>query len=632
MEKKEFKSESKRLLDLMINSIYTHKEIFLRELISNASDAIDKMYYKALTDESITFNREDYFIRIALDKQNRTITITDSGIGMSKEDLEQNLGTIAKSGSLDFKSTHEIEEDASIIGQFGVGFYSSFMVADTVTVNSKQYGSEEAYKWQSSGAEGYTIDVGDKDSAGTQIILNLKENTEDENYDDFLDEFRIRELVKKYSDYIRYPIKMMVSKSRPKPKKDENDENEKTEYEQYQEDETLNAMVPIWRKNKSELKDEDYNNFYKEKFYDYEDPIAVIHTSSDGLTSFKALLYIPAHAPINYYTKEYEKGLQLYSDGVLIMNKCGDLLPDCFGFVKGLVDSADLSLNISREVLQHDKQLKIIANHLQKKIKGELLDMLSSDREKYEKFYNSFSRPIKFGIYNEYGRDKDLLKDLLMFTTSKEKKLATLSEYVSHMQENQKYIYYASGESIEKVEKLPQVELVADKGYEILYFTEDVDEFAIQILHEFEGKEFKSVSASDLGIDSDEKKDEEKKETENKDLFQFMKDTLGDKVKDVKASSRLKSHPVCLTSEGMLSIEMEKVLNSMPNDSKVKAERILEINVNHPIFEKLTDLMKTDKDKLKKCTDVLYTSALLIEGLSVEDPVELSNNICELIG
>ncbi len=633
MAKKQFKSESKRLLDLMIHSIYTHKEIFLRELISNASDAIDKLYYRALTDDSLSFDRENYYIRIDVDKEARTLTITDTGIGMSKEELESNLGTIAKSGSLDFKKEHKIEEDADIIGQFGVGFYSAFMVADTVTVTSKQLGSNEAYQWQSSGADGYTIEPCGKDSVGTQIVLKLKENTEEESYDEFLEEYRLRSIVKKYSDYIRYPIKMLVTKSRPKPKKDENDKDEKVEYESYQEDEILNSMIPIWRKNKSELTQEDYNNFYKEKFYDYEDPLLTIHTSADGVTSYKALLYIPAHAPFDYYTKEYEKGLQLYANGVMIMDKCADLLPDCFGFVKGLVDSADLSLNISREILQHDRQLKVIANHLQKKIKSELSNLLKNDREKYEKFYQAFSRPLKFGIYNEFGRDKDLLKDLLMFCSSKEKKMVTLSEYVSRMPEDQKYIYYASGESVDKVEKLPQTERIMDKGYEILYFIEDVDEFAIQMLREFEGKEFKSVSASDLGLDNEEeKKEEEKKETENKELFAFMKDVLEGKVKDVKASTRLKTHPVCLSSEGMLSIEMEKVLNSMPTDNKVKAERILEINVNHPIFDKLTDMLKTDKDKLKKYTEVLYDGALLIEGLSVDDPVAFSNNICDLIG
>ncbi len=633
MAKKQFKSESKRLLDLMIHSIYTHREIFLRELISNASDAIDKLYYRTLTDEALTFNREDYYIRIDTDKEARTITITDTGIGMSAEELEANLGTIAKSGSSDFKKEHEITEDADIIGQFGVGFYSAFMVADKVTVISKQFGSDTAYRWESSGADGYTIEPCEKDTVGTQIILTLKENTEEDNYDEFLEEYRLRSIVKKYSDYIRYPIKMLVTKSRPKPKKDENDKDEKVEYESYQEDEILNSMIPIWRKNKSELTEEEYNNFYKEKFYDYENPILTIHTSADGVTSYKALLYIPSHAPFDYYTKEYEKGLQLYANGVMIMDKCADLLPDCFGFVKGLVDSADLSLNISREILQHDRQLKVIANHLQKKIKSELLNLLKNDREKYEKFYQAFSRPLKFGVYNEYGRDKDLLKNLLMFYSSKEKKLVTLSEYVSRMPEDQKYIYYASGESVEKIEKLPQAELIADKGIELLFFTEDVDEFAIQILREFEGKEFKSVSASDLDIETEEeKKEDEKKEAENKDLFLFMKDALDNKVKDVKASSRLKSHPVCLTSDGMLSIEMEKVLNSMPTDNKVKAERILEINVNHPIFEKLTEMFKTDKDKLKKYTEVLYNGALLIEGLSVEDPVAFSNNISDLIG
>ena len=632
MEKKEFKSESKRLMDLMVNSIYTNKEIFLRELISNASDAIDKMYYKALTDENITFKREDYYIRISPDKDKRTLTVTDTGIGMSKDELEQNLGTIAKSGSLDFKNSHEMQDDASIIGQFGVGFYSAFMAAETVTVLSRQYGSDEAYKWQSSGSDGYTIETCEKDTVGTEIILNLKKNTDDENYDDFLDEYTIRRLVKKYSDYIRYPIKMIVTKSRPKPKKDENDKDEKTEYEEYQEDETLNAMVPLWRKNKNEINEEEYNNFYKDKFHDYEDPLAVIHTNSDGIISFKALMYIPSHAPFDYYTKEYQKGLQLYSDGVLIMDKCADMLPDCFGFVKGLVDSDDLSLNISREMLQHDRQLKIIANHLQKKIKSELLDMLNKDREKYEKFYKSFSRPLKFGIYNEYGRDKDLLKDLIMFYSSAENKLVTLSEYVSRMKEDQKYIYYASGENVDKAKKLPQVELIEDKGYEILFFTEDIDEFAIQILHEFDGKEFKSVSASDLDIESDEEKKEvDEKVSENKDLFTFMKNVLGDKVKDVKASSRLKSHPVCLTNEGVLSMEMEKVLNQLPSDNKVKAERILEINVNHPVFGKLTELFSTDKDKLKKFTNILYSNALLIEGFSIEDPVEYSNSICDLL-
>ncbi|MDP4292688.1 MAG: molecular chaperone HtpG, partial [Bacteroidota bacterium] len=574
--------------------------------------------------DTINFNRNDYFIRIDLDKDNRTITLTDTGIGMDKDELEQNLGTIAKSGSLDFKKSHEMEEEAGIIGQFGVGFYSAFMVADKLSVKTKKHGSSEAFLWESTGPDGYTIDSAEKETTGTQITIHLKADTEEENYSEYLDEYRIRTLVKKYSDYIRYPIIMQVSKSRPKPIDKEED---KTEYESYQEDETLNAMVPIWRKNKSELSDEDYNNFYKDKFYDYEDPIAVIHTSADGATSFKALLYIPAHEPFDYYTKEYEKGLQLYSDGVLIMNKCGELLPDCFGFVKGLVDSSDLSLNISREVLQHDRQLKVIANHLKKKIKTELSNMLANDREKYESFYKGFSRQLKFGVYNEYGREKDFLKDLLMFVSSAEKKHVTLSEYVSRMKEEQKFIYFASGESVEKIEKLPQVESVLDSGFEILYFTQDVDEFAIQMMHDFESKEFKSVSASDIGLD----KDKDDSQPENKDLFTFMKETLGDKVKDVRASTHLKSHPVCLSSEGMLSIEMEKVLNAMPTDNKVKAERVLEININHPIYGKLSDLLSSDKEMLKKYTAVLYDSALLTAGLTVEDPADLSSKICDLI-
>jgi len=625
MEKKAFKSESKRLLELMINSIYTHKEIFLRELISNASDAMDKLYYRTLSDENLQFNKDDFYIRIDADKENRTLTITDTGIGMTLEELETNLGTIAKSGSLQFKKENEKLEDIDIIGQFGVGFYSAFMVADKVTVTSRALGSDLAYCWEAEDTEGYTVTESKKDAVGTQIVLTLKANTEDENYDEFLDEYRLRAIVKKYSDYIRYPIMMEVTKSRPK-------EDNKEEFESYKELETLNSMIPIWKKTKSELTEEDYNSFYKDKFYDFENPLSTIHTSADGVTSYTALLYIPAHAPFDFYTKDFEKGLQLYANGVLIMDKCAELLPDCFRFVKGLVDSADLSLNISREILQHDRQLKLIASHLQKKIKNELLAMLKNDREKYENFYTNFSRQLKFGIYDNFGRDKDLLKDLLMFWSSSEKKLVTLAEYVSRMREDQKYIYYACGESIEKIEKLPQTELVAEKGCEILYFTEDVDEFAIQILGTFEEKEFKSVSAGDLDIESEEeKKENEKKKEENKDLFLFLKDALGDKVKEVRASARLKSHPVCLSSDGALSLEMEKILNAMPNDQKVKAERILEINVNHPIFEKLTSLLATDKDKLKKYASVLYDSALLIEGMPIEDPVAYTNDICELM-
>lgn len=626
MAKKAFKSESKRLLDMMINSIYTHKEIFLRELVSNASDSIDKLYYIALTDENITFNKEDYFIRIEADEKNRTLTISDTGIGMSKEELEENLGTIAKSGSFDFKNDMEHEEDHDIIGQFGVGFYSAFMVADKVTVISKKYGAEEAYKWESEGADGYTVTKSAKDETGTKIILTLKPNTDDENYDEFLSEYTIRRIIKKYSDYIRYPIKMLVKKSRPKPGTE--GEGKTPEYEDYFEDEILNSMVPIWRKNKSELKDEDYNNFYKEKFFDYEDPAAVIHTSADGITSYKALLFLPSKAPFDYYSKDFEKGLALYANGVLIMDKCADLLPDCFSFVKGLVDSADLSLNISREMLQHDRQLQIIAKNLQKKIKNELIKLMKENREKYEKFYSGFGRQLKFSVYNEFGRDKELVQDLILFYSIKEKKLISLKEYIEKMPEDQKFIYYACGESNEKIDKLPQTELVKDKGYDILCFTDDIDEFSIKMLGKYDEKEFKSVSSGDLGFEDSEKKEES---GENKEIFLFMKDALGDKVKEVKASAHLKSHPVCITSGGELSIEMEKVLNSMPADQKVKAERVLEINVDHPVFEKIKQLFAEDKDKLKKYTDVLYSSALLIEGLSVDDPVEFSNNICELI-
>lgn len=626
MAKKAFKSESKRLLDMMIHSIYTHKEIFLRELVSNASDSIDKLYYIALTDDNITFNKDDYYIRIETDEKNRTLTISDTGIGMSKEELEENLGTIAKSGSFDFKSDLEHEEDHDIIGQFGVGFYSAFMVADKVTVISKKYGEEDAYKWESEDADGYTVTKSAKDEVGTKIILTLKPNADEENYDEFLSEYTIRRIIKKYSDYIRYPIKMMVKKSRPKPGTE--GEGKTPEYEDYFEDETLNSMVPIWRKNKSELKDEDYNNFYKEKFFDYDNPAAVIHTSADGITSYKALMFLPARAPYDYYSKDFEKGLALYANGVLIMDKCADLLPDCFSFVKGLVDSADLSLNISREMLQHDRQLQIIAKNLQKKIKSELIKLMKDDRETYEKFYSGFGRQLKFSVYNEFGREKELVQDLILFYSIKEKKLVSLKEYIEKMPEDQKFIYYACGESNEKIEKLPQTELVKDKGYDILCFTDDIDEFAIKMLGKYEEKEFKSVSSGDLGFETEEK---QKESGENKEIFLFMKDALGDKVKDVKASMRLKSHPVCITSGGELSIEMEKVLNSMPADQKVKAERVLEINVDHPVFEKIKELFASDKEKLKKYTDVLYGSALLIEGLSVDDPIEFSNNICELI-
>jgi len=621
MAKRQFKSESKRLLELMINSIYTHKEIFLRELISNASDAIDKLYYKALTDENISFNKDDFFIKISVDKGNRTITLEDTGIGMSEDELHENLGTIAKSGSLDFKQNKESKDGIDIIGQFGVGFYSAFMVAETVTVETKKHGSDSGYKWESSGADGYTVKETEKDKAGTVITLYLKESTEDENYDEFLEEYRISGLIKKYSDYIRYPIKMLVTKSRPKT------DNEK-EYETYKEEETLNSMVPIWRKNKQELSEDDYKNFYREKFYDFQEPVKTIHTSADGMVSYKALLFIPSHAPFDYFTKEYEKGLQLYASGVMIMDKCEELLPDCFGFVRGLVDSADLSLNISREILQHDRQLKIIAGHLKKKIKSELLLMQKNERENYEKFFAAFSRQLKFSVYNEFGREKDFLSDLLMFFSSKEKKLVTLTEYVERMAQDQKYIYYASGTTIEKIEKLPQTEMVLDKGYEILYLTEDVDEFAVQMLSKFMDKEFKSVSSGDLDLGEDENKEDV---IENKELFAFMKDALGDKVKEVKASKILKTHSVCITTDGALSLEMEKLLNSMPNDNKVKAQRVLEINADSNVYKKLESLLSSDKDKLKKVTGLLYDAAIIAQGIMPDEPVDFADGICDLI-
>lgn len=634
MKMKQFKAESKRLLDLMINSIYTHKEIFLRELISNASDAIDKLYYHALSDGNTGLNRDDFSIELAIDKENRTLTITDNGCGMTKEELENNLGVIAKSGSLAFKQENEAKEDIDIIGQFGVGFYSAFMVAANVKVYSRAYGADEAYVWESNGAEGYTVEPCEKASNGTQIVLTIKEDTEDEKYSEFLESYRVQELVRKYSDYIRYPIRMEVEKSRMKeqPEGEEADEEKAPEYETYTEVETLNSMVPIWRKNKNELTDEDYNSFYKEKFFDYSDPLKVIHTYTEGAATYHALLFIPAKAPYNYYTRDYEKGLKLYASGVLIMDSCKDLLPDHFSFVKGLVDSEDLSLNISREMLQHDRQLKVIASRLEKKIKSELLSMLKNDREKYEEFFKNFGLQLKYGVYNGFGANKELIQDLLLFYSSSEQKLVTLEEYVSRMKEDQKYIYYAGGESREQIERLPQTELVKDKGYEILYLTDDVDEFALQMMHDYSEKEFKSVSASDLDLDTEEEKKEFEKQTEeNKDLLTFMKDALDGKVKAVVLSKRLKSHPVCLSNEGMLSIEMEKVLNAMPNDQKVKAERVLEVNASHPIFEKLAKLYAEDQEKLKTYAQLLYTQAELIEGMPVEDPVAFSNAVCELM-
>lgn len=636
MENKQFKAESKRLLDLMINSIYTNKEIFLRELISNASDAIDKLYYRSLTDKNVKVNKDDLYIRITPNKEARTLTIEDNGCGMSKDELEENLGTIAKSGSLAFKEAAKTKEnaekddDVNIIGQFGVGFYSAFMVASKVRVESKCYGAEKAYAWESEGAEGYTIDECDKSDFGTKIILTLKADTDDEKYSDFLAEYKIEELIRKYSDYIRYPIKMEVEHEHEV----EQPEGEKKEpkFEKVRHDEILNSMIPIWKKNKSEVSDEDYNNFYQEKFGDYQKPLKVIRTSVEGDVSYTALLYIPSHTPYDYYTKDFKRGLQLYSNGVLIMDKCEDLLPDCYGFVRGLVDSPDLSLNISREMLQHDRQLKIIAKNLDKKIKSELLDMLHKNREDYEKFFETFGTTLKFGVYNDFGLNKDNLKDLLMFHSSTENKLVTLDEYVDRMKEGQDKIYYACGETVDKIELLPQVEAVKEKGYEILYLTENIDEFVVQVLMEHKEKKFINVCANDVDLDTDEEKEALKKENEeNKDMFTLMKETIGEGVQEVRFTHRLKNHPVCLTSEGALSVEMEKVINSMPNDQKVKAQTALEINDSHPIAQKIKDLYENDKEALKKYTQVLYAQARLIEGLPVENPTQISNLICEII-
>lgn len=636
MENKQFKAESKRLLDLMINSIYTNKEIFLRELISNASDAIDKLYYRSLTDKNVKVNKDDLYIRVTPNKEARTLTIEDNGCGMSKDELEENLGTIAKSGSLAFKEAAKAKEnaekddDVNIIGQFGVGFYSAFMVASKVRVESKCYGAEKAYAWESEGAEGYTIDECDKSDFGTKIILTLKADNDDEKYSDFLAEYKIEELIRKYSDYIRYPIKMEVEHEHEV----EQPEGEKKEpkFEKVRHDEILNSMIPIWKKNKSKVSDEDYNNFYQEKFGDYQKPLKVIRTSVEGDVSYTALLYIPSHTPYDYYTKDFKRGLQLYSNGVLIMDKCEDLLPDCYGFVRGLVDSPDLSLNISREMLQHDRQLKIIAKNLDKKIKSELLDMLHKNREDYEKFFTTFGTTLKFGVYNDFGLNKDNLKDLLMFHSSTENKLVTLDEYVDRMKEGQDKIYYACGETVDKIELLPQVEAVKEKGYEILYLTENIDEFVVQVLMEHKEKKFINVCANDVDLDTDEEKEALKKENEeNKDMFTLMKETIGEGVQEVRFTHRLKNHPVCLTSEGALSVEMEKVINSMPNDQKVKAQTALEINDSHPIAQKIKDLYVNDKEALKKYTQVLYAQARLIEGLPVENPTQISNLICEII-
>ena len=630
MAMKEFQAESKRLLDLMNNSIYTHKEIFLRELISNASDAIDKLYYRTLEDGATGLSREDFFIRLDVDKEARTLSITDNGIGMTQEELDNNLGVIARSGSLQFKQEAEQKEDVDIIGQFGVGFYSAFMVSDRVTVDTRAFGADEAWHWESEGLAGYEITPGTKADRGTTITLHLKADTEDENYSEFLDQFRIQQLVKKYSDYIRYPIRMEVSHTHVK--EGTGVDGKEPEYETHTEVETLNSMTPLWKKSRSEVSEDELNAFYKEKFYDWQDPLKVIRSSTEGAATYTALLFLPSHAPMDYYTREYEKGLQLYASGVLIMDKCADLLPDCFSFVKGLVDSQDLSLNISREMLQHDRQLKLIASRLEKKITSELQSMLNNDREKYEQFWKAFGLQLKYGMYDNYGAKKDELKDLVLFTSSAEKKLTTLKEYVSRMKPEQKYIYYGCGETVERILGLPQAEALQEKGYEMLCLTDNVDEFALRMLMKYDDKEFRNISADDLELESAEEKEKTQAlAEENKDLLAFVKDALGDKVKDVRVSGKLKSHPVCITTDGMISTEMEKVINAMPAQEKIKAQRVLEINGEHPIFQRLQELYAKDKDRLKLYAEVLYDQALLIEGISLEDPSDFSQKLCQLL-
>ncbi len=626
MRKKQFKAESKKLMDMMINSIYTHKEVFIREIISNASDALDKLYFKSLTDSTVGLNKDDFFIRLSVNKNDRTLTVSDNGCGMTADELENNLGTIAKSGSLAFKTENEQSEDVDIIGQFGVGFYSAFMVSECVTVESKAFGSDKAYRWVSTGADGYTIEECEKDSFGTVITLKLKEDTEDDNYSSYLEAYKIESLVKKYSDYIRHPIKMYVESKELK-------EGSENEYETVITDKTLNSRVPIWKKNKNEVTDEDYNNFYSEKFYDYEAPAKVIHSKTEGNATYSALMFIPKHAPFDYYSKDFEKGLQLYSKGVLIMEKCKDLLPDYFSFVKGLVDSEDLSLNISREMLQHDAQLKLIAKTIEKKIKSELQKMLNNEREAYEEFFKTFGMQIKFGIYNSYGMNKDNLKDLILFYSSRDKSFVSLKEYVARLKDGQEKIYYACGETIEKIEMLPQTEAVKDKGFEILYLTEYVDEFTVKMLHEYDGKEFQNICDEKLDLDTeDERKALDEKNEGDKEMLSFIKDALNGDVSEVRYTNNLKNYAVCLTSEGNLSLEMEKVLNSMPsNEQKVKAEIALEINANHELAEKLKKLYETDKETLKSYAKLLYAQGCLISGVSVKDPAELSSLIVDLM-
>ncbi|HZK21552.1 MAG TPA: molecular chaperone HtpG [Oscillospiraceae bacterium] len=628
MAKKQFKTESKRMLDLMINSVYTNKDIFLRELISNASDAMDKLYFLSLTNEEIEVSKSELKIELSIDKEKRVLTISDNGVGMTKKELDDHLGIIAKSGSGEFEKLNDIEnKDIDIIGQFGVGFYSAFMIAKKVEVVSRAYNSDEAYKWSSEGVDGYTLSSGKREQTGTTITLTVKDNDEQNSYDEYLEEHKIISLIKQYSDYIRYPITMDRVKSRLK-------EGTKDEYEEYTENETLNSMVPLWKRSKSDIKVEEYNSFYNEKFFDYEKPLKVIHQKAEGTTSYYALMFIPSKADYNYYTKNYEKGLELYSSGVKIMDKCADLLPDYFNFVKGVVDSEDLSLNISRELLQQDRQLKIIANAIERRIKKELSEMLEKEREDYEKFWKSFGLQLKFAIYNSFGTNKDQLLELLMFNKASDGSLSTLKEYTSACPDEQKYIYYAAGDSTDRLSLLPQTELVRDKGYDILFLTDEVDEFLMNILNEYDGKEFRSISSGDLGLETDEEKTEkEEKQKDLKEMFDFIKDSLKENVTKVTLSSRLKSHPVCLSSEGALSIEMEKTLAAMPGAEKeLKAEKVLELNDSHPVFEKLTKLWESgDKEKVELYSRLLYSQALIIEGLSVEDPVKFSNEICELM-
>ncbi|NLM62553.1 MAG: molecular chaperone HtpG [Clostridiales bacterium] len=625
MVKKEFQTESKRILDLMINSVYTHREIFLRELISNASDAIDKLYFRSLTDPNIGLSRDDFRILITADKNNRTLTISDNGCGMNREELEKNLGTIARSGTLEFKTSNELKDDIDIIGQFGVGFYSAFMVSKKVTVISLAYGENQAYKWESTGVDGYTVEPCEKSEVGTDVILELKDNTDEENYDEFLNGYRISALVKKYSDYIRYPIKMEMERTRPKKNNDK-------EYETYYELETLNSMVPLWKRNKSDLKEEDYKEFYKNKFFDFSDPLLYVHTNAEGAVTYNALLYVPSNAPYNYYTKEFQRGLQLYSSGVLIMENCPELLPDYFSFVRGLVDTQDLSLNISREMLQHDRQLKLIAKSIEKKIKSELQKLLESDREKYTSFFKLFGLPIKFGIYQSFGANKDLLKDLLVYHSLNENKFITIQEYVDSMKPEQPHIYYVCGENVETVSRLPQLERIREKGFDVLCMTDDVDEFLVKLLGDWNGKKFVSVTSGDLGLsEEDEKKATDEKEKQYKELLDEVRKALEDKVSSVKLSMRLKSHPACLSSEGEVSLEMEKVLNAMPTGIDVKARRVLELNADHDVFKKLVELKDTDPDKLATYSRILYGQSLLIEGLPLEDPVAFSEDLCRIM-